>query len=93
VTDPSSNGGSIYRIGSGWTEGGINWHNAPVISGTPIATVGATTDNTWTEIDLTGAVTGNGTYRLALADGNGNMAKYASREAALRPQLVITVIP
>ena len=81
VTNPSSNGGSIYRVGAGWTEGGITWNNAPPISGSPVATIGATTDNTWKEIDLTGVVTGNGTYRLAISDGNSNLAKYASREA------------
>ena len=95
VTDPSTNGGRVYTVGGSWTETGITWNNAPAISGTPIATIGAITDNTWKELDLTGIVTVNGTYNLAISDGNSNNAEYASREAtaANRPQLVITTAP
>ena len=81
VTDPSSNAGDVYLIGKGWKERVITWKNAPLISGTPVATIGPTTDHTWAEVDLTSVVTGNGKYRLVIAGGNSDMAKFASREA------------
>ncbi|HEY8199310.1 MAG TPA: DNRLRE domain-containing protein, partial [Candidatus Limnocylindrales bacterium] len=95
VTDASTNSGSVNTVGAGWTETGITWNNAPVISGTPVATIGATTVNTWKELDLTGVVTGNGSYDLAISGGNSNTTDFASREAtsANRPQLVVTFAP
>jgi PKD repeat protein len=90
VTDPSVAGGSIYLVGSDWTESGITWNARPPISGTAIATAGATTKGTWVEWDVTGTVTNNGTYSFGMRNGNSDGAYYSSKEGGHPPQLVIT---
>jgi hypothetical protein len=91
VTDPGSNGGSVYLIGTNsWTETGITWNNAPTISGTALSTLGTVATGTWVEFDLKSAITGNGTYSFAISGGNSDGVKYASRETANDPLLVLT---
>lgn len=93
VTDASPDGGRVYAVDSGWTETGVNWNNAPSISGlTPIASIGTTAAvGSWTEVDLGSAVTANGTYAFELVSSSTNSAIYNSREAATnKPELVLT---
>jgi PKD repeat protein len=91
VTDASPDGGSIYPVASGWTETGITWNNAPALPQSPAATVGATPAvGTWTEVNLGAAITGNGTYSFAISGGNNDFVRYASRETATDPVLVLT---
>ena len=93
VTDASVNAGRLYTVTGGWTETGVTWNNAPVISGTPLASLGAATVGTWLEVDVTRLVTGNGTYDLAISDGNSDTTQFVSREGTNPPQLVVTVGP
>lgn len=93
VTDGSASPGRLYVVSGGWTEAGITWNNAPAIVGTPIATLGPATAGTWLEVDVSTLVTANGTYDLAISDGNSDTSQYASREAANKPELVVTVAP
>ncbi len=72
-----------------WGETTINYNNAPAL-GTAIATTGAVTQGTWISIDVTSYVTGNGIFSFALTNGNATALSLASREAANKPQLVIT---
>ncbi|HEX2105388.1 MAG TPA: galactose oxidase-like domain-containing protein [Solirubrobacteraceae bacterium] len=93
VTDASADGGAVAAVGNGWTETGITWNNAPPIPSTPVARAGPTTVNTWKELDVTSAVTGNGEVSFALTTTSSDSQYYASREAttaANRPQLVVT---
>ncbi len=96
VTDSSSNGGSVYSVANTytgtttpWTETGLIWNNAPVISGSPLASTGQVTSGQWEEIDLTSAVTGDGTYCFALSTPSSDVARYTSREGTNKPQLII----
>ena len=89
-TDGSPLGGSLYSLAnSSWTENGITWNNRPALPASPVAVLAGVTANLWTEIDVTGAVTGPGIVSLALAGGSSNSAYYSSRETANRPELVI----
>jgi PKD repeat protein len=91
VTDPSPDGGSVFKVADTWTETGLTHANAPAVTGTPIATAGATTANTWIELDVTSAVTGNGPLSLALTTTSSNSSYHNSREATTnQPQLVVT---
>jgi PKD repeat protein len=92
VTDPSSASGTVYPTTT-WTESTLNWNNAPAASGPLIRTIGATALNTWVEVDLTGAITANGTYNFVIQDGSTNSAFYSSREGAHAPELVISQTP
>jgi PKD repeat protein len=89
VTDPSPDGGSVYKVGDGWTETGITWANAPVISGSSLRSAGATTTGSWVEYDVTSAVAGNGPVSFAITTTSSNSQYATSREGANKPQLVI----
>ena len=93
VTDASANAGRLYGVTGSWAETGITWNNAPPISGTPLASLGAATVGTWLEVNVSSLVTGNGTYNLAISDGNSDTAQFVSREGTNPPQLVLTVVP
>src|SRR5690606_34815436 len=97
VADDSPSGGSIYLVSNNlagsstpWTESTIRWNNAPPVSGTPLDTAGTATTGTWVEFDVSAAITGNGIYSFAIANGSTNSVLYNSKEAASnRPELVI----
>jgi PKD repeat protein len=90
VSDASSAAGSIYSLSDlTWSEGTITWTNKPP-AGSRITTGGAAAVGTWVDFDLTGAVTGDGTYSFVLKDGSSNAVWYHSKEAANDPQLVVT---
>jgi hypothetical protein len=95
VTNDSSSGGVFTSItNSTWAES-ITWGNRPAIDGPQRAALGAVAIDTRVEIDLTGAIGGNGTYSFAitLPSTNTNTLGYASKEASTignRPQLVLT---
>jgi hypothetical protein len=95
VTDSSTDGGSVFSVTSGWTETGITYNNAPLISGPSLGDSGATTLGTYVDIPLAaGSVTGDGTYSFALKSTSTNNAAYNSREAGSNPpQLVVTFSP
>ena len=93
VIDPASDGGDVYAVGSGWTETGITWNNAPAPAGPALANAGAAVRDTWKEIPLPASafVTGDGVYSFVLKSDNllGGTAWYSSREGAAVPQLVL----
>jgi RHS repeat-associated protein len=71
-----------------WTETGITYSNAPAM-GTQLGSSGAITANTWTTVDVTSYITGNGTYNLAFSTTSNTNISFASREGANAPELVI----
>jgi len=72
-----------------WTESGITYNNAPP-QGSVIGSSGSVSSNTWTSVNVTAYITGNGTYNLGLATTNSTALSLASRESgANAPQLVI----
>jgi glucose/arabinose dehydrogenase/PKD repeat protein len=93
VVDASTNGGTAYSVGNGWTETGIIWNNAPPISGAPLATSGAAALGTWIEFDVKPAIVTSTTISIAVSDGVGDMVDYSSRTGGNSPQLVISTTP
>ncbi|MCG8606740.1 DNRLRE domain-containing protein [bacterium] len=99
--DGSDQAGSIYSVSNNfegttepWTEKDLNWNNAPAISGSPLSVPGAVIDDEIVEFDVAGAVSGNGIYSFAIADGILDRVKYRSKEKNrdLIPELVIETI-
>ncbi len=77
-----------------WSETGVTYNTRPAIDGATLSTLGAVSVGTWYELDVTSAVTGNGTISLGLRSSNGDGADYASREdATFAPQLVVEFAP
>ena len=97
VNSGGTDGGSVLRVTSPWSEQTITWRNAPPPSGTSLGQAGAVTAGGWVEIALSPAAfsSGNGTYSFALVSSNRSSAQvqYASRETATPPQLLIDVGP
>jgi PKD repeat protein len=89
VADSSPDGGRIHTVANTWTETGITWDNAPVISGTALSSVGPVTIGTWIEFDVSAAVTGNGTYSFGILNNSSDSALYSSRESADSPELIV----
>lgn len=92
VTNAQSNRGGAYRLMSNtsWSETGTTWRNQPAIDGTTLGSIGAVARNTWVELNLTGRITGNGTYSIGVTTTSSDGAAFDSRETgALAPRLVI----
>ena len=72
-----------------WTEGGINYNNAPAM-GNVLVSSGGFSAGAWTEVDVTPYVTGNGSYNFALATLSNTSINFGSHEeTANAPRLVI----
>lgn len=93
VTDAQSPSGGTYRLMSNtsWSETGATWNSQPAIDGVTLGSIGAVARNTWVELDVTGRITGNGTYSIGVTTTSSNGAAFDSRESgSLAPQLVFT---
>jgi hypothetical protein len=89
ATDGSKNGGGVYAVPASFTEATLNYATAPALDGTPLAQLGAVATGQTLEIDVTAAVTGDGSFAFGLRNANSDSAYYSSREGASPPQLVI----
>ena len=84
----------VYQVGNNsWTESGLTFNNKPAFGGLA-ATSGATTAGTWMDLDVTGAVAGNGLVTLGFTSGSTAGKNFGSREdTAHAPQLLLTAQP
>jgi PKD repeat protein len=88
--DGSTDGGAVHAVADDtWTESGITWSTRPA-TGTMVADIGAVTNGSWVELDVSSLVTGDGTYSIALTGAASDLASYHSRTGANPPQLVLT---
>ena len=85
----SDDGGSVFWVADGWTETGINWNNAPPISGSPLDSVGSISAGTWVEYDVSSAVTGDGTISFGITSQSTDSAVFSSKEGSHPPELVV----
>ncbi|MGH9036366.1 MAG: DUF7594 domain-containing protein, partial [Acidimicrobiia bacterium] len=86
----SENGSSLSATNDTWSESSITWKNAPP-AGTLLRTSAKLPANSWVEYDVTGRVTGNGTYafHLALTSGSDGADISSRQSSSNRPQLVV----
>jgi hypothetical protein len=90
----SSTGYSIGNVTNNtWTETGITYSNAPSI-GSSVGSSGSFSGGTWTTVDVTSLVTGNGTVNLGLYTTNTTAISFASLQSgANAPQLIVQRAP
>ena len=101
VNDDGTIGGTVYAVSNDylgtstpWVESGLNWNNAPAISGTPLADIGVATLNTWAEVNVAAAITGNGTFSFGINSTSTSSVYYNAKEMGSNaPQLVIETVP
>ena len=89
INDGSPDGGAVHAVADDtWTETGIVWSNRPA-PGAVVADIGAVTNGSWIELDVSSLVTGDGTYSLAIVGTAMDLASYHSRTGINSPQLVL----
>ena len=86
----SSIGYRIHDIGAGsWEEMTISYSTAPTVDNL-IGASGRFSKNTWTRVDVTSIVDGDGVHEFVMTTASDTAIRYASRESDLNaPQLVI----
>ena len=91
-TDVTAQGGRVYPLASNsWSEA-TTWNTKPAVSGSPVASFGAVTSGTDYEVDLGASfVTGDGPRSIALDSSYWDGSRWASRESATPPQLIVQV--
>jgi hypothetical protein len=88
----SKSGGTIHALPSAsWSEAGVTYRTRPPVGVPGLATIGAVERGRTVEIDVTPAMTGDGTIDFAFVTPLGDAVKYRSRESASPPTLVLTV--
>jgi hypothetical protein len=87
----SSAGFDLHQATStNWGETGIKFKNAPTFSSGIVSSSGPVTTGTWTTVDVTGVITGNGNFTIVLTSTASTALSFGSRESANAPQLVVT---
>jgi hypothetical protein len=86
----ASSGIKAIRVAdSTWGETTITYNNAPSLGGV-LATSAAFSSKTWITLDVTGYITGNGTYSFGIINSSTRAVRLASRESGVNAaQLII----
>jgi len=78
---------SVYRVASAdWSANDLTWNNQPGLIGSPVAGFVGTNRDEWTPVDVSGLITGPGTYSIGLTGVNGG-AKFDAQESTTAPLL------
>jgi myo-inositol-hexaphosphate 3-phosphohydrolase len=97
VADAGSDGGEVFLVSNNyegtstpWVQTGLNWSNAPAISGSAVSVAGSVNLSSWIELDVSPVVNGDGVYSFAIRNNASDLVSYNSRESSNQPELVIT---
>ncbi|MGZ6266204.1 MAG: CBM96 family carbohydrate-binding protein, partial [Candidatus Limnocylindrales bacterium] len=63
---------------------------APPFGAAKLGSSGKIAAGSWTSVDISSVITGNGTYSFGLSTTNSTAVSLSSREGANPPQLMIT---
>lgn len=85
-------GFDVRSAGGGWKESTVSWNTAPSM-GLVVGSSGGMASGSWSSVDVTGLVTGNGAVNLAVTSSSSNSTSYSSREGTRPPQLVVETEP
>ncbi len=87
-------GPAVHTADSAWSGTTTTWNRRPSLIGGPYDAKDEIEDAAWIDFDVTGAVTGDGTYTFALVPRSDDGVRFASRDNfSLRPRLVLTLDP
>lgn len=91
--DASNTGGRVSRTSNTtWSESATTWNTRPVLDGAVLATYGAVSSSTWYEVALDpAALQAPDVLALAVDSTSRDGSRWASRETATPPSLVVTV--
>jgi hypothetical protein len=86
-------GGEFHRVtDTTWTEGTVNWNNAPAADASVLSSLGKVSAGSWYEVDVTSLVNGDGAFSVRINSTSTDGAYYSTKEgtAGFAPQLVVT---
>jgi len=89
-------GGEVYSSGNNWEELTLSWFNKPDATGDMLADLGTVAPSGWAEADVSGAITGPGTYSFRIQSTSGESVSYATKEyseTTLHPWLEVFFKP
>src|SRR5438552_9869731 len=88
----SAVGGTVRAISNAtWGEQTITSKTRPAVDGPAFGAAGPVKPGQIVELDLTGAITRDGTYNVALVSASADNVDYRSRETATPPKLVLAL--
>jgi 3-phytase len=83
-------GPKVWPVVTDWEEGSITWNTRPAATARPVDDKGAIVANSWVEFDVSGLVSGDGTYAFRLSQYSYDGVTFPSREATSdRPELLV----
>jgi hypothetical protein len=83
-------GGTLYSLfNNSWNENTVTYNTRPIIDGPVLGVLGPVSIGSIVEIDVTSAISGNGTYSFAIDSNSSNGAHYRSREDLSNPPVLI----
>jgi hypothetical protein len=86
-----STGYDVYSVADNtWTEATVTSANSPPFGPTKLGSSSKITAGAWTSVNVTSAITGNGTYSFGLSTTNSTAVSLSSREGTHPPELNIT---
>lgn len=87
VKEPSTDGGNVYGVNSGWNENTINWNNAPPIGGAALGSFGSVSDENRWYAWLEDYQPSDGYHSFAVRNNSSNSVDYSSSEGQVTPIL------
>jgi hypothetical protein len=85
-------GPEVYSADNAWSENTITWNDRPELTGGPYGSVETIAEGSWVDIDISEAVTSDGTYTFVLVPrSEDGIAFVSSNNRILRPRLVLTL--
>ena len=92
VSDNSANTAFVHGTTTTWTEGTLNWNNAPAFGATSLGSAVPATTGAWVEVTLAPtSIGGNGIYAFGIKSNGTTSAIFNTSESATnRPELVVT---
>lgn len=82
ATSRTADGPAAYLTSDAWSETDITWETRPERLTGPLDDHGAIASDSWVEYDVSDAVTGEGTYSLALGGTSSDGVDFEARESA-----------
>ncbi|MDX6538867.1 MAG: hypothetical protein QOI71_477 [Gaiellales bacterium] len=89
----SGSGYELHQVAdNSWVEPGLTYTNRPAV-GVTIGSAVNFTANTWTSVDVSSYVRGNGTFSFEMNGTSTSLKQYSSRQGANPAQLVVEYTP
>jgi hypothetical protein len=93
-TDSAPSGGRVFSITSNAWDESVTWNTKPAIDGPQLGSFGPVQPNLPYEVDLGPSfISGDGPVNLAMDSTDSDGARWASREHADPPQLIVELAP